>query len=242
MNERQIKNANKLKDGLINDQQKAGVIKIKPKKSEVIKAIEFIKNEIINFNESKLKIIEKLAFLKNNQEKLIEETGKTFNELIVEITGFSKSYFYQLVGNYEFLDKHNRTDLIDKVDTGVITNLKKIENPQELKKLLNKANTLTRKDFAESDMSDSDKISPEIIKEDDNKQGVFYGTKKETENTLYYGFDDTNNPKKEIVTLTQTGFNHLEESSKNNLKYIIRNHIEKAMKEFIEMEKNRINK
>lgn len=220
----QAKKAGKLQDGLTTKLQKA--IK-SPGKSNIQRAIGFIENNIALFNESKLEIIKNLIILKENQIDLKKETGKTFNEIIVEITGFSKSYFYQLIGNYEFLKQQKRVDLFDRVGAEVITKLKKIDDTRKLKKLLNDAESLTKADtrLIESDRSDSPKIINVDYVIEDSSIKITRGVKNS--DSLYVNIDD-----KELKILTfDKGLQDDAFIDSEKLKNLIRNKVEEAIRE-----------
>ncbi len=136
--------------------------KLDPQKSEIDIRINKIKNSLREYQAIKAEIVEDLIFLRNHQEKLKQEKGITFKELLEDLTGYSKSYFYQLTGNYQFLLEHNRIDLFEKVDTVIIEKIRQINDKKKQNKFLKNAETLTRKDFQKERQpvrpSDSDNI------------------------------------------------------------------------------------
>jgi hypothetical protein len=127
--------------------------------------ISDIEKNIKTFNESRKNIIEDLMYLREHQNELRAVSGKTFSEFLESVVGFSKSYFYQLTNNYQFLEEHNRVDLFDKVDTKIIENIKRVSDQKQQIALLKKAEKLTRDDFPQVRVrpSDSDHKAPEPL-------------------------------------------------------------------------------
>lgn len=127
------------------------------KKSEIDIRITRIRSFWQQYTELKSEIVRDLYYLQEHQDELKAEKGLTFKELLEELTGYSKSYYYQLTGNYKFLLEYNRLDLFEKVDTKIIEKIKSTGDEKEKKNLLNKAETLTREDFKKTVRpSDSD--------------------------------------------------------------------------------------
>ena len=161
ISEKQKKKAEKLLNGLKTGQQKiptaVAVTVIQSVEKEVVKRIDRIKNNLEIMSESKGQIIEDLNFLKEHQAELTEKTGLTFESFIKEVAGYSKGYFYQLTANYEFLKSKDKIDLLDKVDTKIIEEIKKIDDTKIQKEYLNKAETLTRADIK----SMRERVSPD---------------------------------------------------------------------------------
>lgn len=151
LSERDKKKADKLKADLINKQQKtltaASVQAGQSIEKEVVKRVNRIKNNVEIMTDSKKQIIEDLNFLKEHQAELTANTGQTFEEFIKKVAGYSKGYFYQLTANYEFLKENNKIELLDKVDTKIIEEIKKIDNNKLQQEYLKKAETLTRADI-----------------------------------------------------------------------------------------------
>lgn len=161
ISEKQKKKAEKLLNGLKTGQQKiptaVAVTVIQTVEKEVVKRIDRIKNNLEIMSESKGQIIEDLNYLKEHQAELTEKTGLTFESFIKEVAGYSKGYFYQLTANYEFLKSKDKIDLLDKVDTKIIEEIKKIDDTKIQKEYLNKAETLTRADIK----SMRERVSPD---------------------------------------------------------------------------------
>jgi len=153
ISEKQKKKAEKLLNGLKTGQQKiptaVAVTVIQTVEKEVVKRVDRIKNNVEIMRDSKSQIIEDLLFLKEHQDELTKKTGLTFEAFIKEVAGYSKQYFYQLTGNYEFLKSNDKTALLDTVDYKIINEIKKIDNPKLQKEYLSKAETLTRADIYE---------------------------------------------------------------------------------------------
>ncbi len=151
ISEKQKKKAEKLLNGLKTGQQKiptaVAVTVIQTVEKEVVKRIDRIKNNLEIMSESKGQIIEDLNYLKEHQAELTEKTGLTFETFIKDVAGYSKQYFYQLTANYEFLKSNDKIDLLDKVDTKIIDEIKKIDNLKIQKEYLEKAETLKRSDI-----------------------------------------------------------------------------------------------
>ncbi len=153
ISEKQKKKAEKLLNDLKTGQQKipttVAVTVIQTVEKEVVKRVDRIKNNVEIMRDSKSQIIEDLLFLKEHQDELTKKTGLTFEAFIKEVAGYSKQYFYQLTGNYEFLKSNDKTALLDTVDYKIINEIKKIDNPKLQKEYLSKAETLTRADIYE---------------------------------------------------------------------------------------------
>ena len=69
-------------------------------------------------------IVEVLKKLHENQDLLKEQTNKTFKDVISEYAELSKSQFYSLIANYDFLEKQDKLELLEKTDTKVIEYIK----------------------------------------------------------------------------------------------------------------------
>jgi hypothetical protein len=160
LTDKQKKKADQLLNGLKTGQQKipsAAVVQVVPTiEKEVVKRVNRIKSNVEIMTDSKKQIIEDLNFLKEHQTELTKETGLTFEAFIKDVAGYSKSYFYQLTANYEFLKENNKIDLLDKVDTKIIEEIKKIDNHKLQQEYLKKAETLTRADFNQDRVRRSD--------------------------------------------------------------------------------------
>lgn len=100
--------------------------------TEIKTRIDRIKANYQNYHNARKIIIEDMIYLENHKEQIKKATGKTFEELKTELTGFSKRYFNQLVSNYKFLEKFNRLELFDKVDVKAIEHAKKQNKPELL--------------------------------------------------------------------------------------------------------------
>jgi hypothetical protein len=160
LTDKQKKKADQLLNGLKTGQQKipsAAAVQVVPTiEKEVVKRVNRIKSNVEIMTDSKKQIIEDLNFLKEHQTELTKETGLTFEAFIKDVAGYSKSYFYQLTANYEFLKENNKIDLLDKVDTKIIEEIKKIDNHKLQQEYLKKAETLTRADFNQDRVRRSD--------------------------------------------------------------------------------------
>lgn len=160
LTDKQKKKADQLLNGLKTGQQKipsAAAVQVVPTiEKEVVKRVNRIKSNVEIMTDSKKQIIEDLNFLKEHQKELTKETGLTFEAFIKDVAGYSKSYFYQLTANYEFLKENNKIDLLDKVDTKIIEEIKKIDNHKLQQEYLKKAETLTRADFNQDRVRRSD--------------------------------------------------------------------------------------
>lgn len=160
LTDKQKKKADQLLNGLKTGQQKipsAAAVQVVPTiEKEVAKRVNRIKSNVEIMTDSKKQIIEDLNFLKEHQAELTKETGLTFEAFIKDVAGYSKSYFYQLTANYEFLKENNKIDLLDKVDTKIIEEIKKIDNHKLQQEYLKKAETLTRADFNQDRVRRSD--------------------------------------------------------------------------------------
>lgn len=160
LTDKQKKKADQLLNGLKTGQQKipsAAAVQVVPTiEKEVVKRVNRIKSNVEIMTDSKKQIIEDLNFLKEHQAELTKETGLTFEAFIKDVAGYSKSYFYQLTANYEFLKENNKIDLLDKVDTKIIEEIKKIDNHKLQQEYLKKAETLTRADFNQDRVRRSD--------------------------------------------------------------------------------------
>ena len=126
--------------------------------------LELLSNLIKTRNRNTKEIVKIFVEMKNNQELLKEQTGLTFKEVVSQYTDISKSQFYSLVGNYEFLELTNRIDLIDKVDYKVIEEIKKIDDQKLQKSYLDKAEDLTREDIntLKDRVRRADSVSPKV--------------------------------------------------------------------------------
>lgn len=178
ISEKQKKKAEKLLNGLKTGQQKiptaVAVTVIQTVEKEVVKRIDRIKNNLEIMSESKGQIIEDLNYLKEHQAELTEKTGLTFESFIKEVAGYSKGYFYQLTANYEFLKSKDKIDLLDKVDTKIIEEIKKIDDTKIQKEYLNKAETLTRADIKSMRERVSPDYSEKTVRPSDSEDKLAY--------------------------------------------------------------------
>lgn len=137
-------------------------------KAEINKRIGRIKANINNLHDARTSIIEDMLYLQQHKKDIKAITGKSFDELIKDMTGHSRRYYNQLLANYKFLKKYERVDLFDKIDIKVIEHIKKTNKPA----LLDKAETMTRDDITvQRDGRRSPVFDADFTIEDDDKIG-----------------------------------------------------------------------
>jgi hypothetical protein len=110
---------------------------IAPKETESIqKVLKRINQHVGFFNEEKLQVVKDLCLLKERHIELLEETGKTFAEYINDVVKMSKSYFYELVENYEFIKDHGDINLFSQISGQKMRILKKIPSCPKIIEIL----------------------------------------------------------------------------------------------------------
>lgn len=102
--------------------------------------ISHIKANIHNMQNARAAIIEDLIYLSDHKKELKAVTGKTFDEIVKELTGFSRRYLNQLVSNYKYLETYGKLELFNTIDVKAIEHVKKQNRPE----LLDQPEKLTR--------------------------------------------------------------------------------------------------
>ena len=137
---------------------------------QIKKRIDHIKANIHNMQNARAAIIEDLIYLSDHKQELKATTGKTFDEIVKELTGFSRRYLNQLVSNYKYLEQYGKLELFNTIDVKAIEHVKKTNRPD----LLNEPEKLTRKGKLPGDglpILDAEIIDPTC--KTDRKQGLY---------------------------------------------------------------------
>jgi hypothetical protein len=108
--------------------------------NQIENRISHIKANIHNMQNARAAIIEDLIYLSDHKKELKAVTGKTFDEIVKELTGFSRRYLNQLVSNYKYLETYGKLELFNTIDVKAIEHVKKQNRPE----LLDRPEKLTR--------------------------------------------------------------------------------------------------
>lgn len=120
---------------------------------ELQEIADWWKNRKARIAEIQRNVLEKLIYVRDHKKALL--AGRTFEDYLNTDVGLTKGYFYEQIQAYNVCVEYKKPELFGEVDTKILVNIAREEDPATQKSLMAKAPSLTRDFFKKSDTSDS---------------------------------------------------------------------------------------